>query len=160
MYKETRTYTDFNDNVRKEDFYFNLTKAEVFDLEIGAVGGMDGGMTEWLNKIISTQDAPKLAETFKTIMCAAYGVKSADGRQFLKIDPKDGHKLVDDFVQTQAYSDMYMELIIDSDKSAAFINGIFPTFTEEELKHWEEMAEKARAKREAELSSMSVVSAN
>lgn len=160
MYKETRTYVDFNDNVRTEDLYFNLTKAEFFELELGAVGGMEGGMSEWLRKLVSIQDGVKIAEVFKTILLKAYGVKSADGRSFLKIDPRDGHKLADDFAQTQMYSDMYMEFVMDSEKSAAFINGIMPKFTEEELKRWEEQAAKARAKKLAELPAVTEVTAN
>lgn len=145
MYKMTRTYTDYNGLTRTEDFYFNLTKAEVFDLEIGVDRGMVGGMSEWLDKLISTVDVPSLADTFKTIILKSYGEKSADGRQFVKVD-KNGHKLADDFAQTEAFSDMYVEFIIDSDKSAEFINGVFPTFTEEELKRFEEQAKKARVK--------------
>lgn len=151
MYKETRTYTDFNGTVRKEEYYFNLTKAEFFELELGAVGGMEGGMSAWIDKLVSIQDGAKIAEVFKTILLKSYGIKSVDGRHFWKIDPKDGHKFADDFAQTQAYSDMYMEFVMDSEKSAAFINGIMPTFTEEELRKWEEEAAKARAKKLAAL---------
>ena len=152
MYKETRTYTDFNGTVRTEDHYFNLTKAEFFELELGAVGGMEGGMTAWIDKLTSEQDGVKIAEVFKTILLASYGVKSVDGRHFWKVDPKDGHKFADDFAQTQAYSDMYMEFVLDAKKSAEFINGIMPTFTEEELKKWEAQAAEIRAKKMAELS--------
>lgn len=155
MYKETRIYTDFNGEVRQETFYFNLTKAEFFELEIGAVGGMEGGMSEWIEKLTSIQDGVKIAEVFKTILLKSYGEKSADGRQFLKIDPKDGHKLADDFAQTQAYSDMYMEMVMDSTKAAEFFNGIFPSFTEAEIKHWEEQAAKIRAKKMEELAAAS-----
>lgn len=160
MFKDTRTYTDFNGEVRREDFYFNITKAEFFELEIGAIGGMEGGMSEWLEKLTSIQDGVKIADTFKTILLKSYGVKSADGRSFLKIDPKDGHRLADDFAQTQAFSDMYMELVMDSDKAAAFFNGIFPNFTEAEIKHWEEQAAKIRAKKLAELSASTEAPAN
>lgn len=160
MYKETRTYTDFNDNNRTEDFYFNISKAEFFELEIGAVGGMEGGMSEWITKLTSIQDGVKIADVFKTILLKAYGEKSADGRSFLKIDPKDGHKLADDFAQTQAYSDMYMDLVMDSQKAAEFFNGIFPNFTEAEIKHWEEEAAKIRAKKLAELSAATTETAN
>ena len=152
MYKDTRTYTDFNGTVRTEDNYFNLTKAEFFELELGAIGGMEGGMTAWIDKLTSEQDGVKIAEVFKTILLASYGVKSVDGKHFWKVDPKDGHKLADDFAQTPIYSDMYLEFVMDDEKSAKFIEGIMPTFTEEELKKWEEQAEKVRAKKLAELS--------
>ena len=160
MYKDTRTYTDFDGKARTEDFYFNLTKAEFFELELGAVGGMEGGMSEWIEKLVSIQDGAKIAEVFKTILLASYGVKSVDGKYFWKVDPKDGHKFADEFAQTQAFSDMYLEFVMDSEKSAKFINGIMPTFTEDELKHWEEQAAKARAKALAEVPSATDVPAN
>lgn len=141
MYKETRTYNDYNGRSRTEDFYFNLTKAEVFELEIS----YEDGVSEWLETLVKTKNVVELADTFKTILLKAYGRKSADGRMFEKID-KDGHKLANDFAQTEAFSDMYMELAFDSEKASKFFNGIFPTFTEEELKRMEKKAEEARAK--------------
>ena len=154
MYKKTHTYTDFNGTVRTEDFYFNLTKTEFFELELGAIGGMEGGMTAWLEKLTSEQDGVKIAEVFKTIMLASFGIKSVDGKHFWKVDPKDGHKYADEFAQTQAYSDMYLEFVMDSKEGAEFINGIMPTFTEEEFKKWEAQAAEIRAKKFAELSAV------
>ena len=152
MYKDTRTYEDFNGNVRTEDLYFNLTKAEFFELELGAIGGMEGGISAWIEKLTSEQDGVKIAEVFKNILLASYGIKSVDGKHFWKVDPKDGHKYADEFAQTQAYSDMYLEFVMDAKKSADFINGVFPTFTEEEFRKWEAQAAEIRAKKLAELS--------
>lgn len=117
MLKKTITYTDYNDVERTEDFYFNLSKAEILDLETET----PGGFTSYINKITSSKDVPTIVETFKKIIMLAYGVKSADGRQFIKND-----EVRDAFKQTEAYSILYVELSTDADKAAAFINAIVP----------------------------------
>ena len=117
MLKKLINYTDFNGNERSENFYFNLTKAEVMDMELTTIGGM----RQMLQSIIDKQDIPKIIEAFKTIIFKAYGEKSPDGRRFIK--SKD---LSEAFSQTEAYSTLYMELISDAEAAAAFINGIVP----------------------------------
>lgn len=117
MIKKTITYTDFNGTERKEDFYFNLTKAEVLNMEMG----VQGGLAEQIQRIIDTQDQPAIIKIFQDLIHKAYGVKTPDGRGFLK-RPED----LEMFVSTQAYSDLYMELATDSDKAAEFVNGIVP----------------------------------
>ena len=117
MLKKTISYTDFDGNERTEDFYFNLSKAEIMEMELGVVGGM----TQMLNKIVATQDSKKIIETFKDIILKAYGEKSPDGRRFIK-----NQELTDAFSQTEAYSELFMELATNADAAAAFINGIAP----------------------------------
>lgn len=121
MLKKTMTYTDFNGVERTEDFWFNLNKAELMEMELG----IDGGLTEMVRKIIATRDVPALAKIFKELLLKAYGEKSPDGKHFWKED-EQGHPLYPKFVQTQAYSDLYMELATDDKKAADFINGIIP----------------------------------
>lgn len=117
MIKKTMTYTDFNGVERKEDFYFNLTKAEVLKMEMG----VKGGLAEQIKRIVDTQDQPAIIEVFEDLIQKAYGVKTPDGRGFLK--RKDD---LEAFISTQAYSDLYMELATDDKKAAEFINGIVP----------------------------------
>ena len=117
MLRKPITYTDYNGNERTEDFYFNLSKAEVMEMELGVVGGM----TQMLNKIVSEQDGRKIMEVFKDIILKAYGEKSADGKRFAK-----SKELSDAFSQTEAYSNLFMELATDPEAAAAFINGIVP----------------------------------
>lgn len=117
MLKQTRTYTDYNGVERTEDFYFNLTKAELTEMEMGTTGGL----SEMINKVIATKDAPQIIKIFKELVLRAYGEKSADGRRFIKSD-----ELREEFSQTEAYSDLFMELATDADKAAAFVNGIIP----------------------------------
>lgn len=117
MLKKTITYADFDGVVRKEDFYFNLTEAELAEMNLMT----KGGLKSYLESIISTQDTPALAELFKQIINKSYGVKSPDGRKFLKSE-----EILEDFTSTQAYSDLYMSLITDADAASSFINAIVP----------------------------------
>ena len=122
MLKKTIAYTDYNGVERKEDFYFNLNKAELTEMEMS----INGGLAEMINKVVAAQDAPSIIKIFKDLVLRAYGEKSLDGRRFVKIDEK-GRKLADDFAQTEAYSILFMELATDADAAAKFINGIVPS---------------------------------
>lgn len=117
MLKKTIKYTDYNGLDREEDFYFNLTKAEIMEMEMGTVGGM----SEMIQKIVSTKDAPAIIKIFKELVLKAYGEKSADGKRFIK-----SKEIAEAFSQTEAYSNLFMELATDSDAAAAFVNGIVP----------------------------------
>lgn len=121
MLKKTITYRDFNDVERTEDFYFHMSKAEIMEMELGTTGGF----AEMIKRIVAAQDQPTLMKIFKDFVLKAYGEKSADGRQFMKID-ENGRKLCDAFAQTEAYSQLYMELITDADAASKFINGVVP----------------------------------
>lgn len=117
MLKKTITYTDYNGNERTEDFHFNLTKAEIMEMEMST----SGGLAEMIQKITAEQDAPKIIKIFKDLILKAYGEKSLDGKRFLKSD-----ELREAFSQTEAYSILFMELATDADAAAKFINGIVP----------------------------------
>ena len=117
MLKKTITYNDYNGVERTEDFYFNLSKAEVMEMEMSTAGGL----AERIQRIVSTQDAPAIMKIFKDLILKAYGEKSPDGKRFVK-----SKELSDGFAQTEAYSQLFMELATDADAAAAFINGIVP----------------------------------
>lgn len=117
MLKKTIEYTDYNDVKRKEDFYFNLTKAEIMEMELSTTGGL----AEMIQKIIDTQDIPQIIKIFKELVLKAYGEKSADGKRFIKND-----EIRDGFAQTEAYSELFMELSTNPDAASAFVNGIIP----------------------------------
>lgn len=120
MYCEKLKYSDFDGNVREEELRFNLTQAELLEWELTT----EGGMQKLLETIVAEKDKVKLAEMFRTIILKAYGVKSADGRMFVKT--VNGHKVSEDFVQTQAYSDFVMSLFSDPQKQIDFVNAIVP----------------------------------
>lgn len=127
MLKKTIAYTDYEDNERKEDFYFNLTKAELTEMELSTVGGLK----KMLEKIVMEQDTTKIVAIFKGIIEKAYGEKSDDGKRFIKV--VNGKRLVEDFEQTEAYSNLFMELIGDADAASAFIKGMLPLDLQKEL---------------------------
>lgn len=130
MLKKTITYPDYNGVERTEDFYFNLTKAEVMEMEMST----KGGLAEMIQRIIAAQDAPAIIKIFKDLILKAYGEKSPDGKHFNKLD-KDGHRLADDFAQTEAYSVLFMELATDADAASKFINAIVPADLNQQVNH-------------------------
>lgn len=117
MLKKTVTYTDYNGVERTEDFYFNLTKAEITEMELSTEGGLEA----LIRKIVAEKNAPAIIKIFKELVLKAYGEKSPDGRRFIKND-----EVRDAFSQTEAYSEIFMELATDADAAAAFVNGITP----------------------------------
>ncbi len=118
MLKETIKYTDYNGVERTEDFWFHLSKAELMEWEMGTTGGL----TEMIKHIVDAKDAPAIIKIFKELVLKAYGQKSPDGKRFIKSD-----ELATEFSQTEAYSQLFMELATDADKAAAFVNGIMPS---------------------------------
>ena len=117
MFKKTMTYTDYNGVERTEDFYFNLDERDITKMELSTSGGLD----QYIKKISAEQDLPKIIALFEELIDASYGIKSADGKYFVK-DKDELFK----FKSTQAYSDLYMELATDDKKAAEFINAITP----------------------------------
>lgn len=120
MLKKTITYKDYNETERTEDFYFNLSKAEIMELEMST----SGGLTEMIQRIVAAQDAPAIIKIFKDLILKAYGQKSLDGKRFIK-----NAELSEEFVQTEAYSQLFMELATNADAAAEFVNGIIPAET-------------------------------
>lgn len=119
MIKKTIKYVDYKGIEREEDFYFNLSKPEVMEMELTT----KGGMSEYLDKIIKAQNREELIKWFKVIILKAYGEKSDDGRRFIK-----SKELSEAFSQTEAFVELYMELVTNDKKAAEFVNGIVPTF--------------------------------
>ena len=126
MYKKNITYTDYNGHERTEEFLFNLTEAEIAEMEMSK----KGGLTNTLQRLIRTEDAPEIAKIFKDLILRSYGEKSDDGRRFIKTKEK-----ADEFSQTEAYSKLYMELAFDDKAAAEFINNIIPKSMAEQLKN-------------------------
>lgn len=122
MVVEKIKYTDFNGVEREEEFMFNLTEAEITEMELTT----DGGLSDSIKKIIAAQDTPQIIKVFKMLLLKSYGEKSADGRRFVKSD-----KLSEEFAQTNAYSQLFMKLATDDKAAVAFINGIMPDSMQE-----------------------------
>lgn len=117
MLKKTVTYVDYNGMERTEDFYFNLSKAEVAEMELS----VEGGFSKMLEEIVASKDNARIVNLFKQMVLKAYGEKSADGRRFIKSE-----EISQAFAQTEAYSEIFMELALNENAAAAFVNGIMP----------------------------------
>lgn len=128
MLKKTFTYTDYNGVERTEDHYFNLTKAEIMEMELS----INGGLTEKIKQIVAEQDAPTIVKLFKEIILTAYGQKSLDGKRFIK-----SKELSTEFSQTEAYSQLFIELATDANAASKFVNGIIPADAAKELAEME-----------------------
>lgn len=117
MLVRTMTYTDYNGVERTEDFLFNLSKGELTEMELTT----EGGLLQKLDTIIKSKDKVVIYNTFKAIILKAYGEKSEDGKRFRK-DPE----LTKAFTETEAFSDLIVELTTDDNAAVAFIEGILP----------------------------------
>ena len=118
MLTKTVKYTDYNGNERTEKFNFHLTKAEIAEMELS----MPGGMSATVQRIIEAQDTKELIAIFKDLLLRSYGVKSPD-------------ELREEFSQTEAYSELFMELATDAKAASDFVNGIVPADMQEQLKN-------------------------
>lgn len=117
MLKQTITYTDYNGNERTEDFYFNLSKAECVEWETSVVGGL----SNLLESVVKSNNGPQIMKIFKEIIVRSYGKKSADGLRFEKSE-----EITNAFLQTEAYSELFMKLCTDDKAASDFVNGILP----------------------------------
>lgn len=125
MLSKSIKYTDYNGVEREEKFLFNLSKAELMEMQYGTTGGL----TQTIKKIIETEDSATIIKIFKELVLKAYGEKSADGKRFMKVDD-NGRPLSIAFSQTEAYSNLFMELATDADAAANFVKGIIPADVE------------------------------
>lgn len=117
MLKKTITYVDYDGEERTEDFYFNLTKAEITEMNLS----VNGGLLAVIEKISQEKDMAKMIKIFKDLILRSYGEKSLDGKRFIK-----NEQLTEEFTQTEAYSQLFMLLATNADEAAAFIAGIVP----------------------------------
>ena len=124
MLKKTIKYTDYNGVEKEEDFYFNLSKSELTEMEVE----QEGGMQAFLKSIIAAEDSKAIMKLMKDLILKSYGVKCSDG----SFDKSE--ELSRKFSHTVAYDQLFMELITNTDAAAAFANGILPADLLEEAK--------------------------
>lgn len=117
LLKKTIEYEDFNGETVVEDHYFHLTKADLIELEMGHRGGLH----EYLQRIVASEDGKAIITEFKQMILLSYGKRSEDGKRFIKTQ-----EMRDEFVSSEAYSTLFLELCTQADKAAEFVNGIVP----------------------------------
>lgn len=117
MVKKTITYKDYDGESRTEDFYFNLNKAEIIRMNYST----EENFAKLMQKMIDEKNMHELYKLFEQVIQMSYGKKSAGGRNFVK-----SQEILEDFMSTEAYSELIMWLIKDADNASNFINGILP----------------------------------
>ena len=117
MLKKTITYQDYDGLSRTETFYFNLSEAELTELELSHPGGFG----DYVQRIIEAKDQAEIIKLFKKIIQLSYGVKSEDGRRFMKSE-----EISREFMETEAYNKLFMELATNDVAGAEFVNGVMP----------------------------------
>lgn len=127
MIAKTVKYKDYNGVEREEKFFFNLSKAEITEMDLS----VEGGLSDRLKNIINAKDTPTIIEIFKKLILKAYGEKTIDGKRFRKTDD-NGQPLSIAFSETEAYSNLFMELATDDKAAAEFVNGILPADLDKE----------------------------
>lgn len=140
MVKRTIKYTDFNGEQRVEDFYFNLTAAEVAKME----WSKNGGLSTFMKRIFDAKDVTEITKVIDMMIMEAYGEKSDDGKYFVK--GKD-HEKARAFMETQAYSDFYFDLISRKGAMAQFFNELVPKELADKAEAMAKEAEEEEAKR-------------
>ena len=118
MYKKKITYTDYNGQERTEDFYFNLSRSELIMLE----STTPGGYAAMLQRIIDSKDQRQLMNEFTNLIKMSYGVKSDDGKHFVKND-----EIVNEFLNSAAFDQMFLEFFTEENAASDFANGVLPS---------------------------------
>lgn len=121
MYTKKIKCQDFNGNEYEREYFFNLTEAELIEMNLSKEGGLEA----YVNRIMNARNTPELTDLFKAMILKSYGEVSDDGTRFIKKDPVRG-RLADEFEQTNAYSALFMELATNTDEAIKFFNGIVP----------------------------------
>lgn len=132
MLKKTVTYEDFDGATQSEDIYFNLSKSELMEMEVSYPGGLE----QHMKKVMASNNNPELFRVFKDIILASYGVKSDDGKRFMK-----SPELVEEFTQTAAFDSFFMELVTDEGVAAEFVKSVIPGDMRQQVEQ-EEMKQK------------------
>lgn len=117
MISKKVTFKDFLGNTRTEEHFFNFTQAELLEMQNSQNGGFDA----MIRRLIQAQDQPGIMAAVKDVIRKSYGRISLDGRKFEKSE-----EIWKDFEQTEAYSQIFMELYTDHEKASEFVNGLIP----------------------------------
>lgn len=117
------TYTDYNGKEQTEEFCFNISRADLIKFDLA-----NDGLEKKLQKIIAAENNKEIMNVFEEIISMSVGKKSDDGKRFIKND-----ELRDDFMQSEAYSELLLELMGDPTGLAAtaFVNGLVPNLPQQ-----------------------------
>lgn len=120
MFKKSITFEDYRGETKTKDYYFNLSTRELSEIQHSTYQGIQ----DKLIGIANEKNTPESSDLYKKFILAAYGEISDDGVSFIK--KRDGHKLSEDFEQTAAFDQLYMELGQNPDEALEFAAGVLP----------------------------------
>lgn len=137
MFSREFEYTGYDGKPKKDTYWFNLSEAELYEIDLSSIHGFTGEM----NRLLKEERTKEIVEAFKGIILGAVGTVSADGRKFIKNDD-----IREDFYRSKAYSQLFVELVSSGEKVAEFLKGAIP----EEIRAQMDAAEAEAAKAETE----------
>ena len=117
MFSREFEYTGYDGKPKKDTYWFNLSEAELYEIDLSSIRGFTGEM----NKLLKEERTKEIVDAFKNIILGAVGVVSADGRKFLKSE-----EIKEDFYRSKAYSQLFVELVSSGEKVAEFLRGAIP----------------------------------
>jgi hypothetical protein len=139
MLKKSITYVDFNGKTVTDEFHFHISKAELVEME----ASRRGGLAEHLQRIVESEDGAQIIGEFKNLIAKSIGKVSDDGKRFMK-----SYEITQEFMETNAYSELFMELATNADAAAEFVNGIIPEGLGEQVAEIGAVPEPPQRKRE------------
>ena len=145
MLKKTITYEDYNGEKVTEDFYFNLSKAELLEMNFQASGGLEN----YARSIMNTRDTATMIKIYKDLLLKSYGIKTPDGKHFMKTE-----QARIEFECSPAYSILYTELLTDDKAASDFFNGIIPKDLADDPQLQKMFREAENAKQLSEITSL------
>lgn len=136
MLTKNITYTDLNGKERTDQYMFHMSKADVIRLEaeLSTPEEFEDGSTTALerviNKFVETKNIHEIVMFFEDLIKRSFGVKSEDGRSFLKyLDASDA------FMQSPAYDVLLIELLSNEQNAIAFFSAILPDDISPSIEH-------------------------
>lgn len=118
MLKKEITFVDFDGNTQTETHYFNFSASELAKTEMG---DSDQSLYSRIQTIIASNNNAQIIGLFEEVISDSYGVRSEDGKRFIK-----SKQASEEFLQTPAYDTMFMEMLTDVNAAVEFMNGIMP----------------------------------
>lgn len=117
MFVKKITYVDYNGEERTDECRFHLSPAELTELECMTPGGLKATLETYIEK----KDTTGVMEFFKKLVKMSYGVKSPDGRRFMKSE-----EIWREFSETEAYVELFMQLVTDETAAKEFAEKVIP----------------------------------
>ena len=117
MLSRTFTCNGFDGSKFNVTFDFHLRESEVTKINMGTFVGLDVLM----KRLFDTKNGEEIVKIMDKIIMTSVGRESLDHHAFIKND-----EIRNEFTQTDAYDQLFMELTTDMDKLSAFIRDILP----------------------------------